>query len=188
MRAGYPESASKRLRVKRILPKLSLSSSLSSASCPSPSSSTLVHVARRSASMALQYIGRPSLRSIYLGLVITRVCFALFGTGYIHPDEYFQNGEAIAGEKHSMLLGGMKAYIQSGKTLGLNAVQTWEWSSVFPCRSIVPVWLTTGVPFSILRLLHKGEYLLPSSGHYSEANQAIHLRRAWFLPSRGFPS
>lgn len=145
-------------------------------------------MARRSVSMALQYIGRPSLRSIYLGLVIVRVCLALFGTGYIHPDEYFQNGEAIAGEKHSMSLGGTKAYIKPGKTLGLNAVQTWEWSSVFPCRSIVPVWLTTGVPFSILRLLYNGEYLFLSSGHYFEANQTIHLRRAWFLPSRGFPS
>ena len=34
---------------------------------------------------------------VYIGLVLLRVCFAFLGTGYIHPDEYFQNGEAIAG-------------------------------------------------------------------------------------------
>ena len=39
-----------------------------------------------------------NLLPIYLGLVFLRVCFALLGTGYIHPDEYFQNGEAIAGK------------------------------------------------------------------------------------------
>ena len=36
-------------------------------------------------------------RYAYAGLVILRALFALYGTGYIHPDEYFQNGEAIAG-------------------------------------------------------------------------------------------
>ncbi|KAI8988994.1 Alg9-like mannosyltransferase family-domain-containing protein [Trametes punicea] len=79
------------------------------------------------------------LRYAYIGLVITRVCFALLGTGYIHPDEYFQNGEAAA-----------------GRALGLSSVLTWEWDPVFPCRSIIPVWLSTGVPFSILRFFVKG--------------------------------
>lgn len=55
--------------------------------------------------MASPYMGRLSLRSIYLGLVIARVCFAFFGTGYIHPDEYFQNGEAIAGDKAFNVVG-----------------------------------------------------------------------------------
>lgn len=118
--------------------------------------------------MAPHCIGRPSLRSIYLGLVIARVCFALFGTGYIHPDEYFQNGEAIAGEKPPMWPGGIESYSELGRTLGVNAVQTWEWSSVFPCRSIVPVWLTTGVPLATLRLLHNGEYHISSLRQYLE--------------------
>ena len=34
---------------------------------------------------------------IYAALVVARVIFAFFGTGYIHPDEYFQNGEVVAG-------------------------------------------------------------------------------------------
>ncbi|KAI0761332.1 hypothetical protein BD413DRAFT_590289 [Trametes elegans] len=37
------------------------------------------------------------LRLIYLFLLVIRACFAVFGSGYIHPDEYFQNGEAVAG-------------------------------------------------------------------------------------------
>ncbi len=41
--------------------------------------------------------GGLSLRNVYLGLVLLRLVFAIFGTGYIHPDEYFQNGEASAG-------------------------------------------------------------------------------------------
>ena len=41
-----------------------------------------------------------SFRRAYAGLLIVRVCFAVFGTGYIHPDEYFQNGEVTAGMFH----------------------------------------------------------------------------------------
>ena len=35
---------------------------------------------------------------IYFSLVLLRIGFALFGTAYIHPDEYFQNGEVAAGK------------------------------------------------------------------------------------------
>ena len=35
---------------------------------------------------------------LYALLVIARVVFAFLGTGYIHPDEYFQNGEVTAGQ------------------------------------------------------------------------------------------
>lgn len=38
-----------------------------------------------------------NFRITYAGLLIARLCFAIFGTGYIHPDEYFQNGEVTAG-------------------------------------------------------------------------------------------
>lgn len=34
---------------------------------------------------------------LYAALVIARIIFAFVGTGYIHPDEYFQNGEVTAG-------------------------------------------------------------------------------------------
>ncbi|KAI0704217.1 Alg9-like mannosyltransferase family-domain-containing protein [Cerioporus squamosus] len=89
-------------------------------------------------------MGRLNPRVVYSGLVLLRLCFALFGTGYIHPDEWFQNGEAIA-----------------GRTLGLHTHLTWEWDPVFPCRSIVPVWLTTGVPFWLVRKLWEGDVLNP---------------------------
>ncbi|KAI0357731.1 hypothetical protein OH77DRAFT_1294558 [Trametes cingulata] len=90
-------------------------------------------------------------RCLYAGLFFIRVGFALLGTGYIHPDEYFQNGEAIA-----------------GRQLGLHTSLTWEWDSVFPCRSIVPVWMSTGLPFSILRQLLQGQLLSPRSVFVAE--------------------
>ena len=34
---------------------------------------------------------------IYTGLITLRVVLAILGTAYIHPDEYFQNGEVTAG-------------------------------------------------------------------------------------------
>lgn len=41
---------------------------------------------------------------IYCGLIVLRVISAFAGLGYIHPDEYFQNGEVTAGKpsSHSM--------------------------------------------------------------------------------------
>lgn len=33
----------------------------------------------------------------YAGLWLVRIWFALYGTGYIHPDEHMQNGEVTAG-------------------------------------------------------------------------------------------
>ncbi|KAH9925027.1 Alg9-like mannosyltransferase family-domain-containing protein [Epithele typhae] len=82
--------------------------------------------------------------NVYIALVILRTCFALYGTGFIHPDEYFQNGEVTA-----------------GPTLGVHSHLTWEWLPVFPCRSIVPVWLTTGVPFILLKTLLPDRDLAP---------------------------
>lgn len=40
---------------------------------------------------------RNGLVKYYAALVVARVVFAFAGTGYIHPDEYFQNGEVTAG-------------------------------------------------------------------------------------------
>ena len=36
--------------------------------------------------------------TLYWVLAVARVVPALFGMGYIHPDEYFQNGEVMAGQ------------------------------------------------------------------------------------------
>ncbi|KIK96891.1 glycosyltransferase family 22 protein [Paxillus rubicundulus Ve08.2h10] len=74
-------------------------------------------------------------KRVYIALWVVRVCFALFGTGYIHPDEHMQNGEIIAGD-----------------ILGFHALRSWEWRPAFPVRSIVPAFATTGVPILVFRL------------------------------------
>ena len=40
---------------------------------------------------------RKNTTRIYAALVAARITSAFLGTGYIHPDEYFQNGEVTAG-------------------------------------------------------------------------------------------
>ncbi|KIJ07508.1 glycosyltransferase family 22 protein [Paxillus involutus ATCC 200175] len=72
---------------------------------------------------------------VYIALWLIRVCFALFGTGYIHPDEHMQNGEIAAGD-----------------ILGLHALKSWEWHPASPVRSIVPAFVTTGVPILFFKL------------------------------------
>ena len=96
--------------------------------------------------------------NLYIGLVLLRLCFALFGTGYIHPDEYFQNGE-IAASKHSCFSLALQCLnSREEQVLGLHAQSTWEWDPVFPCRSIVPVWITTGIPLTLAKVFAGGKY------------------------------
>ncbi|KAI0825968.1 Alg9-like mannosyltransferase family-domain-containing protein [Irpex lacteus] len=71
---------------------------------------------------------------IYCALITLRVLLTFTGLGYIHPDEYFQNGEVTA-----------------GAILGWHHLKTWEWDTIFPCRSILPPLLTTGLPMIILK-------------------------------------
>lgn len=78
---------------------------------------------------------------VYGGLVGLRLLVALTSTSYIHPDEHFQNPEIAAAEVFD--------YSRSSSN-GL--LSTWEWSARFPCRSIVPVWATTGAAFALVRL------------------------------------
>lgn len=46
--------------------------------------------------MSRAYLGTDYAKA-YRVLVALRIVFAFLGTGYIHPDEYFQNGEVTAG-------------------------------------------------------------------------------------------
>lgn len=48
--------------------------------------------------MALYNIFDNAGGRIYFVLILIRVLSAFLGRGYIHPDEYFQNGEVTAGE------------------------------------------------------------------------------------------
>ncbi|KAH9944881.1 Alg9-like mannosyltransferase family-domain-containing protein [Amylocystis lapponica] len=83
--------------------------------------------------MSPTWKGGSRLRRIYISLLFLRVGVAFYSTGYIHPDEFFQNGEVMAGD-----------------ILGLHTFRTWEWDADFPCRSIVAPFLTTGFPFYFL--------------------------------------
>lgn len=53
--------------------------------------------------------------------------------GYIHPDEYFQSAEIMAGD-----------------VLNLTSVRTWEWNVQQPARNIIFPVISTGIPFWLL--------------------------------------
>lgn len=102
---------------------------------------------------------------VYTGLITLRVVLAILGTAYIHPDEYFQNGEVTAGLvsctvyiKHDS-----NASILSGSILGVRSIKTWEWNTAFPCRSISGPWLTTGIPFMVLKMIFNSMFFAPSA-------------------------
>ncbi|CAN7946949.1 unnamed protein product [Ixodes hexagonus] len=71
-------------------------------------------------------------------------------TGYIHPDEFFQSTEVVAGD-----------------IFNLRVLRTWEFTSDQPIRSPAVIYLTTGVPLwllsSVLRLLEWTTDALPHS-------------------------
>ncbi|KAL4071722.1 glycosyltransferase family 22 protein [Scleroderma yunnanense] len=71
-----------------------------------------------------------SFKWIYTTLWIVRILFALYGTGYIHPDEHMQNAEITAAD-----------------ILGYHTMRSWEWNPAFPLRAVIPVYLTSGLPF-----------------------------------------
>ncbi|RKP14094.1 GPI mannosyltransferase [Piptocephalis cylindrospora] len=76
-------------------------------------------------------------RSLYMAALITRVVFALAGSGYMHPDEYFQGPEVLAED-----------------VLGLKAFRAWEFNPEFPCRPILIPSLLYGVPLYLLRAVY----------------------------------
>lgn len=72
-------------------------------------------------------------RRAYLVLLITRLLFAV-SPSYLHPDEFFQGPEVIAGEIY-----------------GYPVVRTWEWTVKTPIRSVFPLWLVYGPPMTLLK-------------------------------------
>ncbi|KAN0062498.1 alpha 1,2 mannosyltransferase [Thecaphora frezii] len=65
----------------------------------------------------------PPLALFYLSLVVLRLVSALLGYAYIHPDEWFQSGEALYPD--------LFATIQT--------TNTWEFDPAFPCRSMASI-------------------------------------------------
>ena len=88
-----------------------------------------------------------SLRTVYFVLVIVRFLFPCFvQNGYLYPDEFFQSSEIMARD-----------------ILQINSTVTWEWNEAFPVRSPVSAFLTSGIPFLVLRLLSRFVHVSPNS-------------------------
>ncbi|KAK9720274.1 alpha 1,2 mannosyltransferase, variant 2 [Basidiobolus ranarum] len=75
-------------------------------------------------------------RTWYTSLVILRI-LCIFLPGYIHPDEFFQTPEIVAGD-----------------IFHFEIFKPWEYNATWPCRSIVIPALVNGIPFAILKYLH----------------------------------
>ncbi|RZF39822.1 hypothetical protein LSTR_LSTR000470 [Laodelphax striatellus] len=75
-----------------------------------------------------------SLASYWL-LAAVRVALTLLPqNGYVHPDEFFQSIEVVA-----------------GSALGVESNPPWEFNSTFPVRSITTPFIVVGVPLIFLR-------------------------------------
>ncbi|XP_033125004.1 GPI mannosyltransferase 4-like [Anneissia japonica] len=75
----------------------------------------------------------------WCALVAIRILWCiLLQTGYIHPDEFFQNTEPMAGD-----------------AFGYKVRKPWEFNSTFPCRSVVLPYITSGIVFKMLNLLNE---------------------------------
>ncbi|XP_046734922.1 GPI mannosyltransferase 4 [Diprion similis] len=78
----------------------------------------------------------------YWLLAILRVALTLIPQiGYIHPDEYFQSIEVIAGEYFD-----------------IDVYKPWEYNATFPIRSILIPYLTIGIPYSVLNKISPYSY------------------------------
>ena len=81
----------------------------------------------------------------YIFALALRLYIALFSTAYIHPDEYFQSTEVVAGD-----------------LLGIETVRTWEFNPQQPCRSMASVKLF-GLPLILLVKAYEVKGLAPSA-------------------------
>ncbi|XP_014665306.1 PREDICTED: GPI mannosyltransferase 4-like [Priapulus caudatus] len=72
---------------------------------------------------------------LWIGLVALRLGWTFLPqTGYIHPDEFFQSTEVVAGD-----------------IFDLEVMKTWEFNSNQSIRSIIFPYLTCGVPYNIIK-------------------------------------
>lgn len=78
---------------------------------------------------------QPHYQRIYYGLCAVRLLLVFVPqTGYIHPDEFFQSLEPMAGDE-----------------FGLEHTRTWEFNASAPLRSIALPYITIRVPLNLLR-------------------------------------
>ena len=86
----------------------------------------------------------------HVRLILNRFCYRVllvFQTGYIHPDEYFQSIEVVAGD-----------------VFEVDVTRTWEFNSTSPLRSMVLPTVIFGAPLSALKTAN---FLL---NHYTGLN------------------
>ena len=87
--------------------------------------------------------GALSWRGVYRALLALRLLLALGTTGYVHPDEWFQSGEAVAGESfrsHPLILPQADG-ARAGPWLNVDALRTWEFDPASPARSLASIYL-----------------------------------------------
>ncbi|XP_037032885.1 GPI mannosyltransferase 4 [Bradysia coprophila] len=73
----------------------------------------------------------------YFALAIVRIVLVFIPQfGYIHPDEFFQSIEVMAGDEY-----------------GLEHTRTWEFNTTFPIRSIVVPYFCVKIPLNFLRFM-----------------------------------
>lgn len=75
---------------------------------------------------------------IYGFFVFLRLLIALTSFSIIHPDEHFQNPEIAA------------HLVFNYSRNGAGPLKTWEWIGDEPCRSIAPIWISSGVAFKLV--------------------------------------
>ncbi|XP_035793410.1 GPI mannosyltransferase 4-like [Anopheles albimanus] len=78
----------------------------------------------------------PSLVSYFILCFLRIVLVFVPQLGYLHPDEFFQSVEVVAGDEY-----------------GLEVTRSWEFNSTFPVRSMAVSYLGLKIPFACLRFL-----------------------------------
>ena len=100
-------------------------------------------VAATPATMAVR---TPKLWWLYYLLCCLRVLFAVFGNGYVHPDEHFQASEIAAADVFRL---------RANETL-----TPWEFSRKYPIRSALPIALLSHAPFALVA--YAAKYVSPA--------------------------
>lgn len=74
------------------------------------------------------------VQRVYALLVLVRLFAVFVSFGYLHPDSFFQSPEVVAGD-----------------VFGIDVEKTWEFEGSNPCRSIIPTYAVSSLPFLLLK-------------------------------------
>ncbi|XP_077491174.1 phosphatidylinositol glycan anchor biosynthesis class Z [Amblyomma americanum] len=83
--------------------------------------------------------------AVWIVLALLRITLVFAPqTSYIHPDEFFQSTEVVAGD-----------------LFGIKVHRTWEFTSLHPIRSAAVIYMTAGLPLCVLKCIW---YLIGAPG------------------------